>query len=496
MPKQTATRPRGFPCRPDDCFENRHMTAPQYVTYSVMKAFAVAGRKSRGGQGPILFYASVKPTLCNALNYSARSAIDRILAELWDDGWIIKRESKRKSDGTMTPTAWEIVEHKDFAASHPGSCPDYPFAPDSAAGEEHGVKRGQKRTTGELPANFEPQLPDSVTGDHVSILTEGDCAKVERYLRFHKPSTTDAEPGDVTQSHKRGSDPVPQTRSNRSHNQGLPSPANAGGSLIKSNATESVCQSTISKEENNSLSEQPTKPKTISTISLIELTDRQKAKPQLCEELKTVTVREFFRDVSDDDLIPKLSAGLLASVTVDSWVGDYWKRDKPPVERATKDQVIRVCRDVISCQNERVISQMSHLGNMMAKIMIAVTKATCLKVPKPWLPTTKKLETDYGPLLSGTPLPGKGTLGKVFESQLEEAIRYCGIDVEPNVELLDSLDLAFRQKPKTSWRECWQLAALLLKKDWPDSAVLIKLRDHWWGRDAMPDKPASPPWDS
>jgi hypothetical protein len=121
--------------------------------YDTMMAFAKAGQKSRG-HNRLECTASVRPTLCNAYP-CAESTAGVLIEKLCDLGWIVKHEGGRdKRTGKKLPNTYEMIEHAEFVAKNPGSCPDYIFAPDYESGEAYGLRRGDRRRQDYLPRNF------------------------------------------------------------------------------------------------------------------------------------------------------------------------------------------------------------------------------------------------------------------------------------------------------------------------------------------------------
>jgi len=143
MPKRPTAK-NGFPCDPAKCFASRHLDGSEFKVYSVMLGFAHAGRNSLHGKDSkarLLFNASIKPTLCNAVNLSKNQTY-LVRDKLAEKGWIILRqEGTRKANGSVSPDTWEIVEHDQFVEKHTGTCPDYEFAPDFQAAQAAGFLR-------------------------------------------------------------------------------------------------------------------------------------------------------------------------------------------------------------------------------------------------------------------------------------------------------------------------------------------------------------------
>jgi hypothetical protein len=169
---------KGFPCEPADCHESRHLEGPDYKIWDVM--CAAAPRKN----GERTFYASVEPWLCNAANQSP-SAVTATLARLERTGWIIKlnKEPRRGADGKSLSNIYRVLEHEEFVALHPGSCPDYKLAPDDATAVQYGVEKGDRIPTGRTPWNFlkDKPAPPSVTRDAIVAWMESltDAEKQE-----------------------------------------------------------------------------------------------------------------------------------------------------------------------------------------------------------------------------------------------------------------------------------------------------------------------------
>lgn len=226
MPRQR-THGKGFACDPADCFDSRHLHGSLYKVYSVMKGFAVAGRTATYGKDkdstprPLLFTASIKPRLCNAVcmsknqTYSIVSRLDRL-------GWIvIVRKGKRKRDGSLTPDTWRVVEHEEYAETHPGLCPPYEYAQDFEMAQAHGVTYGQRlRESGPVPENLYGDLNTPLGKaiyEVMSTLTEEQKAEVlqrwktvtpvEVKLRLPVPNSRARQESD--QSLKLGTGPVP-----------------------------------------------------------------------------------------------------------------------------------------------------------------------------------------------------------------------------------------------------------------------------------------------
>jgi len=154
--------------------------------------------------GKRIFYAPVSPYLVNACNQS-RSAIDATLERLCKSGWLINLGRTRKKDGTETPNSYEVLEHPEWAARHPGCCPDYTECPDWETAKAYGVKVGDKlKSSGAIPENF--LAPDSplgqtslgrglkkILGNEPMLITDEELEAANKHLL----ATTHGAPGVV-----------------------------------------------------------------------------------------------------------------------------------------------------------------------------------------------------------------------------------------------------------------------------------------------------------
>ena len=180
MPNRTTAK--GFPLGPDDeCYVSRHLEGPDYKIHNVMRAAAPVTNGKR------IFYAAVRPWLCNAVNQSG-SAVDATLDRLEAAGWIVSLGRTRRPDGTETPNQYEIVEHAAWVAKHPGCCPEYKLAPTWDEARKHGVKKGERIKVGPLPKNFWPDEPvlrsalDKITSEEASLISEEELTALNAHL--------------------------------------------------------------------------------------------------------------------------------------------------------------------------------------------------------------------------------------------------------------------------------------------------------------------------
>ncbi len=173
MPKRPTDK-KGFPRKPEDCFASRHLSASDFKVYNVIVACAVAGREDREGKGStgkLIFNASIRPWLCNAVPVSDSYARE-ILSRLEEQGWLrmindwpdsfVPTNRPRYKDGRgnhQAPNIYEVVTHEDFVAAHPNSCPPNEYAPDGKTAEAYGLRYGAKfGERQEMPINFRRSL--------------------------------------------------------------------------------------------------------------------------------------------------------------------------------------------------------------------------------------------------------------------------------------------------------------------------------------------------
>lgn len=222
MPKRSPAK-TGFPRDPENCFESRHLTATQFKVYNVMRACAWSWRKKREGNdatGPLIFTASIKPWLCNAVPMSA-SYLREVLAELCEAGWLVKlTEDKYRDNGEQEPNDYRVIEHADFLKTHPTSCP-----PDMY--DAHGKKSGDRA---ELPKNFRKDddlgraLNKLDAEDGGLLVSDGELAAINKYFAVTgSPDTAQSLPvtgSQVSSDRKSGSavtgsqvEPCPEVRS-------------------------------------------------------------------------------------------------------------------------------------------------------------------------------------------------------------------------------------------------------------------------------------------
>src|SRR5258708_28392534 len=132
----------GFP-RTEKCFESRHLSSSDFKVYHVVLACAIAYRKARNDNGPLIFQYSVRPWLCNAVPTSENNA-RKILERLEEQGWLVAIEKDRRGpNGKALPNIYQVLTHDEFLRTHPGSCPSNDFGPD-----------GEKWHVGSVPMNF------------------------------------------------------------------------------------------------------------------------------------------------------------------------------------------------------------------------------------------------------------------------------------------------------------------------------------------------------
>lgn len=98
------------------CFAHRHMNATEYAVYDVCCAMA---RNNNG----IVFFSG--PRIAKKFRAMSRNTPYTAVKALVENGWFVKKkESGHRRDGTRTPTHYRVLDHKEWCALHPDSCPD------------------------------------------------------------------------------------------------------------------------------------------------------------------------------------------------------------------------------------------------------------------------------------------------------------------------------------------------------------------------------------
>ena len=225
MPANRPTAKTGIPVKSEDCFSNRHLSGPEYKVYDVMMAFAVAGRVSREGKdgtGPLLFSASFKPTLVNALAQSVNQTM-RMKDRLVELGWLVLvKKGERRATGQQAPDTYRIFTHEEYVAANPGSCPPYEYPPDYDTAQAYGVRHGQRlRDPGPLHKNFWPTEPvlrsalDKVTSEEPGIITDDELVALNKHLDDIKRAS---KPQNGVRTPNPGDGPEPQNGEGRTPN--------------------------------------------------------------------------------------------------------------------------------------------------------------------------------------------------------------------------------------------------------------------------------------
>lgn len=130
MPRRPTAK--GFPFDPAKCRASRHMPPTTVAkVWEVLCGYAYHHRKQRGGTGQLIFTASIVPTLCNEVPCK-RDAADEAIDWLLTVGWIVLvEEGVRNRQGKRSPNTYRLLEHDEFVALHPGSCPPCIYEPSS-----------------------------------------------------------------------------------------------------------------------------------------------------------------------------------------------------------------------------------------------------------------------------------------------------------------------------------------------------------------------------
>src|SRR3989442_147824 len=134
MPKlPTAKRLKQvYACPPDKCNAKRHMPATTVMkVWDVMTGFAAYWQKNNDGR--LIFSASVRPTLANAVPCEPQTADEAIAWLLANDWLVLEEKSRRRRDNTLGPNTYRLRTHDEYVKVHPGNCPPYPCRPNFEA---------------------------------------------------------------------------------------------------------------------------------------------------------------------------------------------------------------------------------------------------------------------------------------------------------------------------------------------------------------------------
>ena len=191
MPAKRPTGKTGIAIDPEKCREVRHLTGPEYKVYDTMLGFAIYGRRCREGKdgtGPLLFNASLKPTLCNALAMSINQTV-LMKNRLLELGWImLVRKGARRSNGQQEPDTYRILTHDEYVENCPGECPPYEYAPNFETAQAYGLRHGQRvSTTGVVPDNLFPKPTEGqqITADAIAEFLESRTPEQQARLVEH-----------------------------------------------------------------------------------------------------------------------------------------------------------------------------------------------------------------------------------------------------------------------------------------------------------------------
>jgi hypothetical protein len=122
------------------CHARRHMSGAVYKTYDAMLAMAKSAYAGTYEDGtpkpprpegePLIFYASVTPTLVNHTGTSKKQ-LDNHIKQLLTDGWLHKSETEdgkreRNAQGHLAPVTYYILDHFEYCALYPKrECPPF-----------------------------------------------------------------------------------------------------------------------------------------------------------------------------------------------------------------------------------------------------------------------------------------------------------------------------------------------------------------------------------
>jgi hypothetical protein len=148
----------------------------------------------------------------------------------------MSQPGKRKRDGSLTPDTWRVIEHEEYAKTHPGLCPPFEYAPDFEAAQAAGVLYGQRlRESEPIPENLFKLNTASTKAiaDFLTNLTDEDREEITAHLKtrtaedfmpFALPVPNNRARQKSGQSLTLGTGPVANDDDCRSLSSGLTSP--------------------------------------------------------------------------------------------------------------------------------------------------------------------------------------------------------------------------------------------------------------------------------
>jgi hypothetical protein len=263
---------------------------------------------------------------------------------------------------------------------------------------------------------------------------------------------------------------MPQDLQNQNLQPSVESSSASGGA--PNQGSQVITESAEAGESANSQSEKQTATAK-ATISL-SMTD-QNQNPQPCgtdqrQTRRVETIRDHFGH----------------NVTLDKITEDEIDKDKIDKYslRVDWDGLEECCREVVEEWGARGYLGRKTNGDVMAEAGVRWTDRNGgKKVDKFWWAVAAKFRNEGGPSkYSEFASPG-------FPSPLEVAARNAGLDITPY------RDLIANQPREGGYRAGWKFLAQWLAEDPRELPDLAKLRDWLFENDAMPDKPATPPWE-
>jgi hypothetical protein len=95
------------------CFAHHHLKPAEYGLLHLCRTLA--------GKSGILYFDGRK--MAARFSGVSKDTVYRTAKSLVEKGWLeVMKSSRRRDDGTMSPTHYRVLSHEEWAVSHPDQC--------------------------------------------------------------------------------------------------------------------------------------------------------------------------------------------------------------------------------------------------------------------------------------------------------------------------------------------------------------------------------------
>jgi len=163
------------------CTAQRHMDI-EFFAYNSMLATAKAGQKKRIAEGKPpgeLTYSGSIFKLANKINRSDTQTT-KAVEKLIRSGWLVLiQDQRRNSRGGWSTAEYRIVEHEEYARTHPHDCPPEKYI--KVKGDRWALAKPGKAAPGLRRANARKLLPHDLPDAWLDMLADAlEAKKAER----------------------------------------------------------------------------------------------------------------------------------------------------------------------------------------------------------------------------------------------------------------------------------------------------------------------------